>query len=52
MENEEEKDVLIFDTGGGWNGTVKKEHVMCLNTQTTNKNFVDSRIRVRVNSTL
>ena len=23
-EDEDEKDVLIFDTGGGWNGTTPK----------------------------
>ena len=31
MEDDEEKDVLIFDIGGGINITIKKENVMFLN---------------------
>ena len=38
MEDDEEKDVLIFDTGCGWNGTTKKQHVMCSNKKTSTRN--------------
>ena len=31
LEDDEEKDVLIFDIGGGINITIKKENVMFLN---------------------
>ena len=48
MEDEEEKDVLIFDTRGGRNGTIKKYHGMCSNTKTINEIFVDTRIRLGV----
>ena len=47
MDNYKERDVLIFETWGGHNGTIKKEHGMYYYTQTINKNAEDTRIRER-----
>ena len=48
LDDDEGKDVLILKQEVDGMEPLQKEHGMCSNTQTINKNSVDTRIRVRV----